>query len=636
MSLLTTHLWREWRTHRRTLVALALILPVLITTLVLITGDLTGAMSPQYSKVAAWAPMVCCSAVLLSLGCDLFASERRRGGDVTLARIPGALNFAYFARLLFFYGTLLGALVYGDVLAGLLCWTQPTLLKTRGLNLLVTGVPLLIASSWLFASSTWVWSSALSVPVSCLFLAFVTLPMAMDASFSAVPLSHNSYPTLLVVLPFLCAPLVGWYSFAYGRRSGRSPVSAVRAGIMVGALLFGPSWAWAAGRNLAATDPQPVVTGASLGEGGRYVFVTLGNSAEPTAYTSAILDFESGKIVRAGLAGRSSWVPARGLQGLAPGSTGGGTPLLEHHDDIDFSSLRPAAKPFAWPRLISEALTMRRGRPSIISFYDGSTGELLLSSKEQRQAEFWSALALPEFDPEDTHVTAAGSGFRLRQRYGRGIKATYWDPLTEAHVDLGQYSKTLGPIGSDDVLITPQGWVINTHSGPCQLYNPVTGEFNALEPVPHNANLRASLDDGSVVLTSGGDPYRFDLATNELTQITVESDSSERMNWGGAFTWTMDRPALTASRSTVVGVLGHLSGDSSHMARRHGFALFDPTSNSLLILALSGPTQMQGGPRILAHGDGFTLATETGRRILRVDWETGDFTTLCDLGSSSL
>jgi hypothetical protein len=267
MNTLSTYLWKEWREQRATLGVLAAVLLAGVTAVV--------AVLPAKH---ADDPLVFQGAIAIaSTGSDLLARERSGPGLGFLERAPAGLAMAFRAKLVFFALALFSAATYGALLA-----TAAALLRSGELpqRLLDGPSPWLLAillgvSLWVFAVSAWMPASALTFPGTVLLLAALAWPAVLAANGDPL---YKPTPSQVLVFAFLClagAPISAWAAFVLGSRRGRSRRWASIAGLSVAAIFFAPAWAWAAGRYSSLVNASFEILQGWVGPNGRHAFLTL-------------------------------------------------------------------------------------------------------------------------------------------------------------------------------------------------------------------------------------------------------------------------------------------------------------------------------------------------------------------------
>lgn len=294
MRALGLYYWKEWRDHRSVVIGYAIAMPVLL--------GLAGALLDRQTFHGQGTQVFIVAASLLvaalAIGADLIPGEARRGRLDFLRRLPCDLHRAYLGKLAFLVSVYALFPAYGYGVAWLVGQAVgyettasvniPAWVATGGLALVL----------WAFVVSCWLPRGALAVPAALLVLGLFALP---------VVLACLRYPALdlqadwLVVLA-AAAPVVGWWSFAGGRRFGRGIGASAWRGLLALALLFAPAY----GRTaldlhaLFHLDPGSEhfrMESGWLGEGNRYAFV---NVAAHGAKHAVVIDLRTGEWRRDG------------------------------------------------------------------------------------------------------------------------------------------------------------------------------------------------------------------------------------------------------------------------------------------------------------------------------------------------
>jgi hypothetical protein len=289
--------WKEWRDHRAVVIGFAIAMPMLL--------GLAGALleSRIYHGQGTQLFIVAASLLVatLAIGADLVPGEARRGRLEFLRRLPCDLHLAYLGKLAF----LLSAYVLFPAYSSGVAWLvgqavgpEPTPAVEIPGWVISGGLALVL---WAFVVSCWLPRGTLAVPAAALVLGLFALP---------VVLACLRYRTLdiqadwLVVLA-AAAPVVGWWSFAGGRRLGRGIGASAWRGLLALALLFAPAYGRTALdlHRLFHLDPHGahfVMESGWLGEGNRYAFV---NVAAHGAKHAVVIDLSTGEWRRDGAVG---------------------------------------------------------------------------------------------------------------------------------------------------------------------------------------------------------------------------------------------------------------------------------------------------------------------------------------------
>lgn len=305
---LRLYYWKEWRDHRAIVIGFLIAMPVLL--------GLAGALLEGHTFHGGGMRFFVVAASLLvatfAVGADLVPGEARRGRLEFLRRLPGDLHHAYLGKLAFLlsiyalfpaYGHgvawLVGQALGGEAATGRALVDLPAWMVSGSLAVAL----------WAFVVSCWLPRGALAVPAALLVLGLFALP---------VVLACLRYPSLdpqaglwLGVLA-AGAPVVGWWSFAGGRRFAGGIGASAWRGLLALALLFVPAYARTAVDvyDLFHLDPRDrdfAMEAGWLGEGGRHAFV---NVTAHGATHAVVVDLTTGEWRRDGDIGDSFSHPA--------------------------------------------------------------------------------------------------------------------------------------------------------------------------------------------------------------------------------------------------------------------------------------------------------------------------------------
>lgn len=238
MNVFRLYLWREWREHRTSLVALFLALPILAA---LITQSL--------SRRTLADPWVTCALalafvliVLVAVGAELLGGERRGSGLRWLERLPGGLGSAFGAKLALlvasagaaagcgFATTRLIALARG---ATAVAWDREV---TDALSFAVVLVV------WAFACSAWTLRGGVAFLAAALVLALIGYPAwrVVAEGYIISPIELRTAVALLACGGICSAVL----AFMLGSKHGRGTGVAALFGLAPALPLLGLSFGW--------------------------------------------------------------------------------------------------------------------------------------------------------------------------------------------------------------------------------------------------------------------------------------------------------------------------------------------------------------------------------------------------------
>jgi len=293
VKLLAPYLWKEWRDHRSVLLGFLAAFPFLpLLALLLLPPGLAG-----HGGIAPLAAAAGACIVLLAVVAELIPAEARRGKVAFLARLPGGLGAALWAKFLFLLMALAGAALYGFLVAwAILRPERVELGYLRGLGwVLALGL-------WVVPVSAWLPRGVLAVPGTLLLFALVALPVVLLVGPAQFPPRNAWTPGFLQGFLVLGALWAARASFVRGYRFGRGPAAAAWRGLIVVAILALPAYAWTASRlrQERSVDPRASdfhIHCAFLGEGGRLAFLNTArydsNRDRYGALHTIILDLES-------------------------------------------------------------------------------------------------------------------------------------------------------------------------------------------------------------------------------------------------------------------------------------------------------------------------------------------------------
>lgn len=182
MTQFQLYLWREWREHRSALLALALVLPLATALLSwpLARGQIADPLFQ--GAVAAGFALV----MLVVVGGELLAAERRGKVHGWLERLPGGLDGAFRAKAVFFAATLVAATLAGFGTAELVALARGTV--TRPGQPMFVWAAVIAVGVWTFAAATWTQRGGLAVLGALLVLCGLLFPAWRIVTLGYVPL----------------------------------------------------------------------------------------------------------------------------------------------------------------------------------------------------------------------------------------------------------------------------------------------------------------------------------------------------------------------------------------------------------------------------------------------------------------
>jgi hypothetical protein len=326
------HLWKEWRDHRRTVVAFWILLLVGTAVLSFVIPEAYLASGALSSVVLSGSMMLAVVAVCT----ELIPGEAKRNTIAFLARTPHGLQTAFWAK------ATVVVLSIG-VFAGS-AWIVSSLFRVAALppeihehlTVLSSGmthfaVGLLVCAMWSLAISCWTPSGLLAIPAVG-FLAFPYYLWVREDPHMLKVFPWQSHVYLQVV----AAVVVAWGSFVWGRRFGRSGLAATWRGITLTAAGSLPFWTclvvWHA--DFHSVDPQKSmrIRNGYLGSGGRLAFLnTKRNQHYPVI--SLIADLQTGEWRQFGKSGSAFRSQCR-LDGHSSNGFGMHDLLLHYQEKI--------------------------------------------------------------------------------------------------------------------------------------------------------------------------------------------------------------------------------------------------------------------------------------------------------------
>ncbi len=609
MKLFLVHLWREWREHRRSLYLLV----GCLTLAVFMLSQQLSENAQRDPTTVRWTALLVIATVTISVGSDLFASEKQRGTDAFLRRLPGGLGSAFCAKLVFFCLLITGATLFGLGLGtaafvsnagslpqGVLSFAHPWEFTIYVAGLL-----------WVFAISTWVKSAALTLPSAALFLAGISWPgwllLFKGGLFSVTGLLLAIFLALAISGALVCS----WTSFVRAGRRGHSHRRATIQGLVLACLFFVPSWAWAGKRYLVLQETQLTFKWAQLGEEGRHAFVTL--RREPTHGSgkfkqksrighAAIVDMLTAQVKWVGGRNSSKWntfAPRPGTSILAEER---GYPVFELYSvPLSLSHLTSVPEP---------------------TLFDGLTGEVLEGDVHERIEAFERGWTWPqEFNTAATlfDVQHAGAGYIAwwRGEEGSTVKL-YWDPATNRISDLAAFSNE----NVREVLVGPSRWLVRSADTHWMWFDPESNEAEAAQEIEPSDSVKRCFDDGSVLLKRRGKLLRLDTGSGELIELVTRSSTGEGLILQKLH--VPGRPPISSQTKTAITCLTTADAPGSPA---WGVAVLDPLTNTIQV-----PVPRLG--HVLVQGKGFALVLDGPQRLLRLDLKTLETRLVLDLNEA--
>ena len=276
---IVAHLRKEWREQRFALLQTAVLLAALfLATAMFLPADLRD--DPIVRAVAALLPLVVVCGTIVP---DLLAREHEAGTIAFLARTPGALRIAWFAKLAFAIVVALGAWAVGAFAAGRLFAAPDTPDPARwaALDQPFLSVSIVALVAWTFAVSALLSNRFLALPCAAMFTAATIAPL-LQAAHASDGFAHlrvdQAAVFTMVPLGATLGLVASWFAFVRGPRVGRSRRWITNVGF-VGCLLgLLPSTAPAAYR---AAFPQRDVSlePVAITDDGEFLFHRVERSA---------------------------------------------------------------------------------------------------------------------------------------------------------------------------------------------------------------------------------------------------------------------------------------------------------------------------------------------------------------------
>ncbi|TDJ75300.1 MAG: hypothetical protein E2O39_04135 [Planctomycetota bacterium] len=588
MTQADVYLWKEWREQRATLGVLAVML--------LLAAGVVASVVPAHFLddpiLVAWVVAMTVLATLLSVGSDLLPRERQAGTMRFLERLPKGLGRAFRSKLTIFALALVGAVVYGGLLAALASLVRTGHLPEGVLGAATIEPPLAVLglALWVFAVSAWIPNSALALPAAALLIAGLGWPIwpAMTSDFFRPTVGEGR---AFLVLTSAGALASAWAAAVFGSRLGRSRRVAALAGIVVGAVAFAPSWIWAGARYVKlSTAPFTIETGM-VGAGASRAFLTLTRrplrnlfTLEEKRYTAIVVDLEDGGWRCAG-DWDASFV-AEDPDSARLLHSGDGTYARLRLYDIDLSPL-----------------------PGSSRMLDGVTGlEIPIESQT----------ALPQLAPQPGDfgledltsryfIKWAGNGYVLRWWDEERIRhCVHLDPKTGRAVELAELVPEFTRAAWADARVGSSRWLLQRGLGWVWV-DPETGVTEPVAWLVVGDQLGPSLEDGRVLLLRDGRMSLLDPETGERSIVRIvgaESTFIHHVNSAihGEHPLRVDEP-------TIVNVFTR---------EWRGLALLDPVAGTL-----RRASESTAAFQIAATDGASAIAVDGGRRLVRHDFRTG-------------
>jgi hypothetical protein len=277
MNTFRCYLWREWREHRFALLALTVVLPAATALLSwpLARGQVADPLFQ--GAVAAGFALV----MLVVVGGELLAAERRGKVHGWLERLPGGLDAAFRAKIVFFAATLVVATLAGFGTAELAALARGAVVGT--------GDPLLVWSAvvavgvWTFAAATWTQRGGLAVLGAVLVLSALLFPV-----WRIVTLGYSPHQAEVIVFACWLVPsaLVGAaLGYVRGTSLGRGSFTPALLCLAPALPLLGLTFGWSEWRlaQRAHFEPEAAnfeLASTHLSRDGRFA-LTIGSHRLP-------------------------------------------------------------------------------------------------------------------------------------------------------------------------------------------------------------------------------------------------------------------------------------------------------------------------------------------------------------------
>lgn len=309
MSALATYVWKEWREQRHIVITVLALATAAAFTLALTLPE-SFAQSPTFvSKITS----ACVLIVLVAIGSDTFAAERRSNRIALLRRVPAGLTVVLTAKLVLLVAAMVaaGAWSYGMTVLAQQTYFEsvraPDMLRV-GWNVLA--IPLAALACWLVAVSAWFQRSASAVLCATVVAGVAGL---LPIGLLLVPMPKRDWPAyvetaFLVAVPAAFALAV--ISTIYGlRRADRRPWrwGATATAVAALPLMWSGVSTFASWHGIDPASPTFVIApGGLLGADARHAFLNVtdsrwGRSTRP--WRSIVVDLETGVWKRYGSQG---------------------------------------------------------------------------------------------------------------------------------------------------------------------------------------------------------------------------------------------------------------------------------------------------------------------------------------------
>ena len=569
MSSLSVHVWKEWREQRASLGVPAVALSV---------GAAIVALALPRSFVAdpitfGATVLLAMLATLLTVGADLLARERSQGRMGFLERVPGGLAAAFRGKLAFFVILLVGAALFGSLLA-----SGAALIRTgqlpddfaQGLPLWLLGAVLLV-SVWVFAVSAWMPSSVLAFPAAVMLVALLGLPAALLSRGGRLFLPTPIEAALLFGSCVAGALLSAWASFVVGSRLGRTRRRAALVGTSFAVLAFLPQWGWAGMRYAEARNAPFEIVNGWVGHGGRRAFLNLARRApDPPRITAVVVDLEN-----------ATW--------SIPGS-------------VDGSALLPER------RYLRRASVLGVDACERFELHEVGEDEPTVFAAET------GAPRAPVPEPADFGLATRPAAFTIRWAgLGQGIRfqdeagdrrELFRDPSGGCAVDRREILPDLTRVYAE-VRVRPGRWLAFDGED-WLLFDPVSSASEPLTCLSPGERIGPSVDDGRVLLLAAGKVFLLDPETCERWAIRSDLEV-HHVSAGHSF----KNPPLAAGSSSAVSIF---------MSAGPALALLDLGEYALHPSPATFGTRI----RILSSRGLRVLVLEDERHLLRLDLESGE------------
>lgn len=593
MQVFQMYLWKEWREQREILAGLTM--GLLVATGLISTMIAKEALASSFTYT--WVISMCAGGALLTVGSDLFARERQRGQLQFLERLPAGLKMAFRGKLAFFVLVMLGAALYGGLLAAIagLVFTGNIPATDLTLGLIPVVALTVVTALWFLAVSTWVPTSIVTAPVSAILIVVSLIPAWLLFRLTG----HIMPPMLILVSAALGALLCARVCFVNALAFSRSRRVAVMSCFGLALLSFSPWSAWAWGNyqhlwSLPLTIREAVVTG---GEG--FAFVNLEGPSPPIPTrnkwrrrAAIVLNLETLSWSMEGTRENSAFTDKR--RAKFPGQQGPAQIMLY--------------EPESGGRSVSyDALTGKPGAPheptAVIFPYTAS--DFGIETIGERHRIRW-----------------AGTGQHLRS-YGEGQD----DMVHFRSADGARHLHLPRSAAAWNVLALEEGFLIRDG----RTWSWIDPETHQREPFPYihrSERLGATLTSGDLLVWGAGSLVVLDPSSGSREPIAVRGPDGTPIDitYLECGPWRDRRAPLDSTAPAIV--VAQVRGQD---ATQSLIALLDFETNTLRIPEWGGEPAPHQRIALCWREGAQAIAIEDGARLVRYDFDTNQREVLVDV-----